>query len=109
MKHSKPNVGFSILVVIQLFRSVSSRPYRKDGLFVVQICNSLRGLYLVNKLVTMAEGNLHSNSWKAVLVLYCMKTDDKHFLWLQSACLREKTSCDHYYKIVTQVEIGMRD
>ena len=109
MKHSKPYVSFSILVVIQLFRSVSSHPYRKDGLFVVQICNSLRGLYLVNKLVTMAEGNLHSNSWKAVLVLYCMKTDDTHFLWLQSACLREKTSCDHYYKIVMQVEIGMRN
>ena len=29
-----PRVDFSILVVIQLFHSVSSCPYRKDGLFV---------------------------------------------------------------------------
>ena len=34
MKHSKPHVDISILVVIQLFRSVSSCPYRKDVLFV---------------------------------------------------------------------------
>ena len=33
MKHSEPHVDFTILV-IQLFRSVSSCPYRKDGLFV---------------------------------------------------------------------------
>ena len=31
---SVPHVDLSILIVIQLFRSVSSCPYRKDSLFV---------------------------------------------------------------------------
>ena len=34
-----PRVNFSILV-IQLFRSVSTCPNRKDGLLLTQICNS---------------------------------------------------------------------
>ena len=52
-----PHVDFSILVVIQLFNSVSRHPYREDGFLLIQICNRLRGLYLVNEneLATMAE------------------------------------------------------
>ena len=41
---------FSILVVIQLFCSVSSRPYRKDGLVGDKICNSP---WLMNQLATV--------------------------------------------------------
>ena len=49
-----PHVDFSILVVIQPFCSVSSCP-GKDGLLLMQICNSLRVLYLMNELATMVE------------------------------------------------------
>ena len=44
-----PHGGFSVLVVIQLFHSVSSCLYRKDILLVD------RGLYIVNERATMAE------------------------------------------------------
>ena len=77
---------------------------------LIQICNSLRGLYLVNDLVTMAEGNLYSNSWKAVLILYCLKTCDIFFgNKCNYAYLRKKLSLDHYYKIVMRVEINRCD
>ena len=75
MKHSEPHADFSIFVVIQLFRSVSSCPYRKDGLFVYTNLQQSEGL----ELTTMAKGDLHSNSWKAVLVLYHLNTYDKVF------------------------------
>ena len=52
--HSQYLMSTSIHVVIQLFHSVSSCPYRMVFL-LIQICNSLRGLYLVNKLATMVE------------------------------------------------------
>ena len=38
------------LLVIKLFHSVSSCPYRKDGLLLIQIRNSWRVLYLMNQL-----------------------------------------------------------
>ena len=52
----------------------------------------------MNKLATRAKGNLHSNSWKAVLVLYCLKTHDNDFFDLEGkrASLREKLSCDYF-------------
>ena len=42
-------------VVIQLFRSVSSCPYRRDGVFVDTNLQQSKGLYLVNELATMEE------------------------------------------------------
>ena len=48
-------VNFSILVVIQLFHSVSSYLQRKDDLFVDTNLNSLMALCLVNELATMVE------------------------------------------------------
>ena len=39
---------FSLLVI--MFHSVSSCPYRKDGLLLIQIRNSQRVLYLMNQL-----------------------------------------------------------
>ena len=53
--HSQYLMSTSIHVVIQLFHSVSSCPYRKDGLFVDTNLQLSRGLYLVNKLATMVE------------------------------------------------------
>ena len=56
-----------ILVTIQLFHSLSSCPYRKDGFFLIQICNSLRIWYLMNQFVTVCME-------AAVLVLSSLKT-----------------------------------
>ena len=63
----------------------------------------------MNKLANMAKGNLHSNSWKAVLVLYRLKTYNNVFFDLEGKCasFREKLSRDYYYKIVMLVETGM--
>ena len=68
-----PHGDYSILVVIKLFSSVSSRLYKKDNLLLIQICNSQRGLYLVNELAPWWK------SWKVVLVWSSLKTYDDIF------------------------------
>ena len=51
-------------------------PTRRMVFLLTQICDSLRGWYLVNELTAKI---LHSNRWKAVLVLSSLKD---YFLWL---------------------------
>ena len=47
-----PHVDFSVLVCDTIQSLVVST---EDCLLLIQICNSLRGLYLVNELATMAK------------------------------------------------------
>ena len=83
---SVPHVDLSILIVIQLFRSVSSCPYRKDSLFVDT--NLQQGFVPQNELATLVKclKSLHSNRWKPsicflckLLVLSSLKTYDDIF------------------------------
>ena len=67
-------------VVIQLFRAVSSFPYRKGGLFVDTNLQQPEGLVpheWAHKLKSLMS--LHSNQWKGVLVLSSPKTYDDIF------------------------------
>ena len=52
---------------------------------LTQICNSLRGLYLVNELATMAEVFKEIPQQQAVLVLSFLKTFDMCFQIVDSA------------------------
>ena len=87
-----PHVDSSILVVIQLFRSVPSCPHRKDVFFVIQICNSLRDSWMSSQPWQNYSKILHSNRWKAVLVLSSLKTYNINFT-LSALFVRRLLDC----------------
>ena len=72
-----PNVDFLILVVIQLFSSVPSCPYRKDDLLLIQICKSRRVVYLVNELATLERVRTASGQKRCAGFVF--STDLQHF------------------------------
>ena len=47
---------------------------------LIQICNGLRSLYVVDEPWRKSSKSLHSNRWKAVLVLSSLETCDDIFL-----------------------------
>ena len=98
-----PHVDFSICVVIQLFNSVSRHPYREYGILLIKSATAWGTCTLWMRMSLQVWWNssksLHSNRWKAVLVLSSLWTYDDIFF----ECFVASVSSGPFHTLISRL------